>query len=229
MTYTEYEHFRLPAGDPQSARRNENRESRLVAMIGKRRLVATIGESSRLQTSVTAIGDVYGIADPVPQAETYAKGRRIYRRLPRHDGTRYQLEHEVPNVTFGRSDLREAIQVDSSRLVETTVGNGTRLFELQVSGDEDSRTENVTGQLVVDDRGVVRSFTRRYDGDTAAGDAPANVSVTVSLRYEFVAVTVKPPLWLGEARRVLEENTSAFVPASQQENTAIRVADPQPA
>jgi len=186
---------------------------------GQRRLVASVDRRDRLRASVSDSGAGVGIADPVPRWEAYADGATLYRRFPRYNGTLYRRDGgpTVPAnvVVFGRSYLDRTLRIDSSRLAGTTVRNGTRLFEIVVTGDDDPRTADVRGRLVVDDRGIVRSFRRQY-----AANATGKLSATVSLRYEFARVTADPPPWLSRARAALGENVSAFVPASNRTTAA---------
>jgi len=211
---------------------------------GRRRLVATVDPPSRARTSVSLEGHGFGIADPVPWTETYVVGETIYRRVPRNDGTRYRRTSRPgtgsANATAPvRAYLRGALEVDASRLLGTTVVNGTRLFEIGVRGDDDPRTGYPRGRLVVDDGGVVRSFTREYTPNASVRNLPPGVVMTVDLRYVFENVTVEPPPWFGEAERALGENDSAFVPTGAGENrtaaasrgtprTAKRQAEPDP-
>jgi hypothetical protein len=185
-----------------------------VGKTGQRQLVAVVGPPDRVRTSVTASGGGFGVADPVPRREVYAEGTTLYRRFPRYNGTLYRRDTgaiaPADVVVFGRAYLSEALRVDSSRLVRTTASDGDRLFRIAFAGDDDPRTVDARGLLVVDHRGVVRSLQRRY-----AANASVELSATVSLRYEFGNVDVERPPWLPRAEAALGENTSAFVPTSR--------------
>jgi len=181
-----------------------------VGRIGERELVATVRHPRLARTSLSEQGAGFGVADPVPFTELFADGNAIYYRQETPEGTRYSIERgrmlAAQAAAFGRPYLTGALDVDSSRLVGSTVRGDERLFRISIRGDTDPRTEDVTGLLVVDGDGAVHQFRRQY-----APSGSDEIQAEVTLLYEFGVGEVEPPAWLAEARRLLVDQSTAFV------------------
>jgi len=175
---------------------------------GWRRLIATVDRPASARTSVETGRAVIGFDDPVPARDLYADGNAVYYRNWSQGRTRYRIKRpdRSPARTrvFGGPHLADALAANGSRLVGTTVRNGTRLFRLRLIGDADPEpfTERAIGVLMVDSQGHVHRFRRIYRSETEP------ITIEVSLRYLRGSFDVDPPPWLEEARMASKNRTT---------------------
>ncbi|WP_410766590.1 hypothetical protein [Haloferax sp. DFSO60] len=155
----------------------------------------------RYRSSVQRSGTLRAFPRPTASEDAFADGTFRYARRPSEpDGVAVRVIDPETVAGPGRQAIRAESYIDwylsteNSRVVNSSVENGTQLYEIVGSGNEFPRSVRYTVSAIIEDSGFVRSMEVSYE--TRDG-------VTVTVWFEYRAIdetTVEPPSWAVNAR-----------------------------
>jgi hypothetical protein len=162
-----------------------------------------VASPDRYRSRVWRLGALEHRSFLIASGSSYANGSRRYVRTVSNDRTRNASERTVILVSRTADSDRFAdrtsravqwyLDAEESSIVGTTERNGTRLFRVRFEGDAWPPATNVSGEALIDERGVVRVLQREH-----VPDADRDDRVDTTVWIEPGPVTVTRPEWLPE-------------------------------
>jgi hypothetical protein len=163
----------------------------------------SVVSTDRYHSRVWRLGAVEAESFLIAPGGSYANGSIQYRRAVVKNRTGSVTENSVilasrPSVSdrfAGRTSqaIRWFLDVEQSSIVETVERDGTDLVRIRFTGGTWPPATNVTGQAVIDERGVVRMLRREYEPQSNPSDR-----IVTTIRIEPTTVTVTRPEWAPE-------------------------------
>ena len=167
--------------------------------VGLRRETIAVENATRFAVTVEQYGRLAAGSQVVAEDPSFATGGRRVVLVRPNETYDYRLRASSgsggPIADRLATYVRWFLSVEDSRIADTTVRDGRRLYWLVFANDTYPGIVNTTGTALIDERGFVHRMTRSYEYPGRNG-----VVVTATVAVSDVGrTTAEPPAWYRQA------------------------------